>query len=181
MAVHLLGLGSEEDDRQALGRADEAGEREPVLARHHDVEQHEVDGVDGQYLARGGGILRAGDAQAVLAEIARQRIANVPLVVDQKDMGFIGHAPLVSGRRRAGRKPRRGMRRGLLADFLSGSVLAMTAATSPLVMPTSTASLPDRTQRIAARRIVLAIGAGVHDHPVVLGTALQLSKRWPCS
>ncbi len=53
--------------------ADEARERQPVLARHHDVEHDEVDLGRLHRLARGGGALRHAGAKPVLGQVARQR------------------------------------------------------------------------------------------------------------
>ena len=76
-------------------RADEAGEAEPVLARHHDVEEDEVDRIGRQRLARGRGIFRLGDPNAVARQIGGERVADVALVVDEEDMRFLGHGALL--------------------------------------------------------------------------------------
>ena len=47
--------------------------------------------MNGENFPRLRGVGRLGHAKTGLAEIAGQRIANVPLVIDQKDMGFAGH------------------------------------------------------------------------------------------
>ena len=68
-----------------------AGQRQPVLARHHDVEQDEVDRISRQHLPRRRRVFRLGDAHAVARQIGGERLADVALVVDQQDMRFLGH------------------------------------------------------------------------------------------
>ena len=48
-------------------------QRHAVLARHHHVDDEEIEGEARQLLARLGGVGGDGDAEAVVAEIARQQ------------------------------------------------------------------------------------------------------------
>ena len=75
---------------------------QPVLARHHDVEQDEVDRIGGEQLARRRRILGLGDAHVVARQIGGERIADVAFVVDEQDVRIAGHerAAFTAGARR---------------------------------------------------------------------------------
>ncbi len=62
-----------------------------VFARHHDVKNDEVDGIGLQPRARGLGIADLGHAKALFGQILRQRFADRAFVVDQQQMGSVGH------------------------------------------------------------------------------------------
>jgi hypothetical protein len=64
---------------------------EPVFARHHDVQDHQVDGIGGHPRARAFGVPGLGDAKSLFGQILRQRLADRPLVIDQQDMGNGAH------------------------------------------------------------------------------------------
>ena len=66
------------------GLADRAAEAEPVFARHHDVEHDQIDGRGLHHLAGDGGVGRRGGAIAVLAQIARERFADVARILDHE-------------------------------------------------------------------------------------------------
>ena len=115
-AVRLLAHGGQQDDRDAGRLAQVPAEREAVLARHHDVEHHEVDRRRAQRPARGGRAFRHGHAHLVAFEVPRQRLANLAVVVDHQHMRGCVHGreltrlrarcakslyQRVSGRRRA--------------------------------------------------------------------------------
>ncbi len=68
--VGVLGHRGQHDHRHLGGRAQVAAERQPVLARHHDVEHHEIDRAALEELARARRGLGAADAEAVPGEIA---------------------------------------------------------------------------------------------------------------
>src|ERR1044072_6206713 len=89
--IHLLGLGGQQDDRDFARRADESGQGQPVLARHHDVEKDEVDRISREELARGRRIFRLGAPHPVAREILGERLSDLALVVDEQDMRFLGH------------------------------------------------------------------------------------------
>src|SRR6201999_4220086 len=74
------------DNRHRRGGADESCELEAGLARHHHVEDQQV---EMQAVELGAGILRThrgGDAITLAAEKPRQQIANAAVVVDQQQM-----------------------------------------------------------------------------------------------
>ena len=52
-AVDFVAFGGEHDDRDVAFGAQRAAERQPVLARQHQVEQNEIDVGVGQHLAHG--------------------------------------------------------------------------------------------------------------------------------
>src|ERR1051325_1991407 len=68
------------------------GQREPVLARHHDVEHDQIEGKARELGARLRGIGCPGHAKAAVAEIAAQQLAQPQIVVDDEKVGLgIGH------------------------------------------------------------------------------------------
>ncbi len=109
-AVGLLAPAVSRITGNVAGRADMAAQAEAVLARHHDVEDDEVDRIGGHPRARALGVAGLGDAKALLGQILRERLADRALVIDQQDVGkALGHdatqqSPAV--KRRAGRARR---------------------------------------------------------------------------
>ena len=63
-----------------------AGERQPVLARHHDVEHDQVDLAGLHRAPRRRGVLGDARAEPVLHEIAGEQVADVAMVVDDEDV-----------------------------------------------------------------------------------------------
>src|SRR3546814_18187970 len=93
---HLAGRRQHDDADPLLG-AQEARQRQAVLARHADVEQNQIDVVHldraAQFLAAAGG----GDAVAGQLEVFLDRLAAPRLVVDPADMLLLAlhpHTPL---------------------------------------------------------------------------------------
>ena len=85
-AIGVLHHGGEQDYGHVGALAQMPAQREPVLARHHDVQDDEIDGAAPQEVAR---LCRAGcqgDAQAVLFQVAAKRLPNVALIVDEEDV-----------------------------------------------------------------------------------------------
>ena len=72
--------------------AQRAAERQPVLARQHQVEQNEVDARIGQHLAHRLAVAGGADAEAFLGERARHQVADLAMVVDDQDVRTIVHA-----------------------------------------------------------------------------------------
>ena len=112
-AVGLLDQGGEQDDRQVGGLADHPAERQPVLARHHDVEDDEIDGAGLQDAAHLLAAVGGRDAKPLLGEVLRQRLADVGRVVDDEDVRAGFHElSLLGGQRHYG-GGRRGAREKL--------------------------------------------------------------------
>ncbi len=63
-----------------------AGEIEAVLARHHHVENEQIEAQAGELGARVGRGLGGGDAIAFAEQEARQQVANAAVVVDDQQM-----------------------------------------------------------------------------------------------
>ena len=62
------------------------GEVEAALARHHQVEDDQVEGEAAELAARIGRILGGGDEKAVVGQIAGEQPAQPGVVVDHEDM-----------------------------------------------------------------------------------------------
>ena len=92
--IGVLGHRGQHDHRHLGGRAQMAAERQPVLARHHDVEHHEIDRAHLEQLARLGGALGGADAELVPGEIFRQQITDLAVVVDDQDVRGRLHSAL---------------------------------------------------------------------------------------
>ena len=101
--VDLLRLRREHDDRDDALGAEAAADLEAVDARHHDVEDHEVEALAGEGLERLLAVARGDDLVALLLEGEAQQLEDRLLVVDQQDArsGLV-HRGSSSGRRRAG-------------------------------------------------------------------------------
>jgi hypothetical protein len=84
------------DDAGLAGLADEAGERQPVLARHGDVEDGDVDRLAGALLAEGLGVAEAHHLEALELEIFPDRLAQMFLVVDDGHGGSHCGCPSVA-------------------------------------------------------------------------------------
>ena len=85
-AVHFLALGGQHDDRHALaGAAQPPAHGEPVLAREHQVEDDQVRRIALQPLVE---LARVGErphVEALLAQVAREEVAQAHVVVDDED------------------------------------------------------------------------------------------------
>ncbi|KIU01102.1 hypothetical protein QU38_02635, partial [Staphylococcus aureus] len=82
--VLLLAKGAQEDDLRPIGARDAAAGGKPVLARHHDVQDHKIDRgarEDLVHVARAG---RGLDLVAPRTEAVRQQHADVAVVVDDE-------------------------------------------------------------------------------------------------
>src|SRR6476469_276417 len=90
-AVHFLGLGGQQDEGNFRSGMYEAGKRQTVFARHHDIQQYEVDAAYGDDRSGLSGVSCLSYAKTVLSKIARQRVADVALVIDQEDVRFASH------------------------------------------------------------------------------------------
>ena len=90
-AVKFLTAGGEQDHRDVVGLTDMTTERQAVLARHHDVEDDEVDAVFLDRLAGGLGAVDGSGAPPVFAQELRQGFAYFAMVVDDQDMRILQH------------------------------------------------------------------------------------------
>ena len=71
-------------------------QRQAVLARHHDVEQRDVDRMGGERSRRAAAASAALETRKpFLRQIGGERIENVALVVDEQDVRFAGHGCLL--------------------------------------------------------------------------------------
>jgi signal transduction histidine kinase len=101
----LLGAGRSEDDDLAVrgGLAEPGQRREPVRARHREVEQHEARLQPLGCGNRLGAVRRAADhVEAVGGEERRKRLARERVVVDDQDPG--GHVRLIGTNRSADKR-----------------------------------------------------------------------------
>src|SRR6185437_4328187 len=67
---------------------DGTAERKAILAGHHDIQHHQIDGGGFHHLAGRSGVGRGGGAIAMLTQIARQGFADIAGILDQEDMGL---------------------------------------------------------------------------------------------
>ena len=101
MRLSRLVARGQHEDRHARGGAQVARELEAGLARHHHVEDQQIEAQPFELGARIGGGLRGGDAIALGEQEARQQVADAPVVVDHQQMrgvvgesgGYRGHGP----------------------------------------------------------------------------------------
>src|SRR6185503_12140589 len=70
----------------ARALADRAAQRKSVLARHHDVQDNEIDARGAHRAASGGGAVRGRGAVARFLQIADQGLADIARVIDDQDM-----------------------------------------------------------------------------------------------
>jgi hypothetical protein len=107
-AVDLLALGGEHDDRHCQLAADLPCEREPVLAGHAHVEEHQVHAPRSQRLAHVPSVATGHDLELVPDEVVADHLADGGVVVDGKDP--LGHREACSGKwlKSLGHFPRRG-------------------------------------------------------------------------
>ena len=68
--------------------AQPAADREPVLARQHQVEHHQVVALARELLVHRGGVGHRLDLVAFAAEVAHQQVAQALVVVDDQDAGL---------------------------------------------------------------------------------------------
>ena len=80
---------SQDQHRHRRGLADRLDQIETALARHHHVENEQIEIEPGQPRARIGGAFRRGDAIAFAVQVARQQAADAPVVVDDQQMRCI--------------------------------------------------------------------------------------------
>ena len=69
-----------------LAGAQLAAEHQAIIARHHHVEDDEVDGIGLEEGAHLPAVRHRGGAQAVLLEIAGDQLADFAIVIDDQDV-----------------------------------------------------------------------------------------------
>ena len=84
--VDLLALRGQHDDRDVRLGAKCPAKRKPVLARQHEIEEDEIDAAISQDLAHGAAVRRRADPESLLGQRARDKIANLAMIVDDKDV-----------------------------------------------------------------------------------------------
>ena len=67
-------------------------ERLPALARHHQIEQHEIDRIALEHAAHGSTVRGIAHPQAFADEVASQHGADARLVVDDQDVHRLTHS-----------------------------------------------------------------------------------------
>ena len=85
-AAFALGARRQHQDRHVHRLAQALDQRHAVLARHHHVDDEQIEGEAGEPLARFGGVAGDGDAEAVVAEVAREQHADALVVVDDEEV-----------------------------------------------------------------------------------------------
>ena len=84
--ISFFAARGQQDNRQIPVRADVARQAQPVFARHHDVENGEINRISGEPRARRLCIGCLRDAKALLGQKLGQRLADRALVIDQQQM-----------------------------------------------------------------------------------------------
>ena len=85
-AIDLFGARSQHDHRHVRPRAQFTAQGQPVLTRHHHVEHDDVGLGAVQHLAHLPRVPRDRDLDRVLAQVLRQQIADVGVVIDDEYM-----------------------------------------------------------------------------------------------
>ena len=86
----VLGLaaGGEQQDGRIAPLAHGFGQLEPVHARHHHIENQEIEGERVEGRQGLGGIRRRGDAEAAFLEVALEKGPDPVVIVDDENMGI---------------------------------------------------------------------------------------------
>ena len=92
-AIDHLARGGQHHDADLGVGAQEARQRQPVLARHVDVQQHQIGRLLGEDPAHRSTILGRAHAEAGMAQIVHQHASDLGLVVDDDDMALLDHDP----------------------------------------------------------------------------------------
>jgi len=85
-SVGLLSHRSQQDNRKVRGAAQMAAEGQSVLARHHDVKNHQVQSTSFEQAAECNSALRKADAVAMLHQVFADQIANIAMIVHDGDV-----------------------------------------------------------------------------------------------
>lgn len=92
-AVHLVRAGGQHDDGRRLVSADTqlAAQDEAVVARHHQIEDDQIDCIcleEGPHLPPVG---NGGHPQTVLLQVSGHKLADFPIVIDDQDVIDVLH------------------------------------------------------------------------------------------
>ena len=90
-AVHDAVRGRHHDDSHVVALAQVARQGEPVLARELDVEQHHVRQVALDHFAHVAAAFRLVDLIALPAEVLRDHLPHVAVVLDDEHAAVAGH------------------------------------------------------------------------------------------
>lgn len=101
--VGLLGARAQDDDGQARSRREAATGRQAAFARHHHVQDNEVDGIGGKDAIHRRGIRREMDRIALGAQASAEQGSYADIVVDDQDVGHVRNVIAVAWRQRARR------------------------------------------------------------------------------
>jgi len=85
-AVGLAVAGGEEDERDGVAAAQFAAQREAIIARHHDVEDDDVETTGLQRLEHLLAVAGLRHPHRMLGQEARQHGADLAIVIDDQDM-----------------------------------------------------------------------------------------------
>ncbi len=91
-AAGLVALGGEHDDRDLIVRLTQpAAGGQPVLARHHQVQHHQLKQLATEQAVHLLGVFHGTDAVALLVEKALEQTPQTGIVIDDKDLfAFVG-------------------------------------------------------------------------------------------
>lgn len=89
--VHLFAERGQKDHRHRALRRQPATDRQPILARHHHIEHHQIEPPLGKLAVHRRRPLGPRRPHPVLLEIARHGVANICTVINDKDMWDLGH------------------------------------------------------------------------------------------
>jgi hypothetical protein len=86
-AVDVLALGRQHHDRGVVvGAAQPAHDREPILPRHHQVEDQQVEPLAHPQPVHRRPAVGGDDREAVVAQVAAQQVPQARVVVDDEDL-----------------------------------------------------------------------------------------------
>ena len=88
-AVLRLRPGRQHADGDRRDALELAGEVQPALARHHDVEDHEVESETAHGGPGGYRVAGSGNAEAVVLQVSAEQIPDPMVVVDQQNVGGV--------------------------------------------------------------------------------------------
>ena len=84
--VHLGTHGGQHDDRGSILLAQLLAEHEPAFARHHEIEDNEVEPADLDRLHHFAPIGRLGDPETMFGKILAHERAELTIVIDNQDV-----------------------------------------------------------------------------------------------
>jgi hypothetical protein len=98
-AVHLAGAGADDDDGGVAGHgAGAAADLQPVHAREHDVQHQRVPGAALQFTQAVVAARAVHDLQAFVAQVQREQVGDMGVVLDEKYAARGGHGMRFPGK-----------------------------------------------------------------------------------